>query len=53
MTEIFATVIFLLTLFFLLGTSVWVGLSLIGVAWLGMELFTSRPAGGQVHLAGL
>ena len=45
MTEVYATIIFLFTLFFLLGSSVWVGLSLIGVAWVGMELFTSRPAG--------
>ena len=45
MTEIYATIIFIFTLFFLLGSSVWVGLSLIGVAWVGMELFTSRPAG--------
>ena len=45
MTEILATVIFLFSLFFLLGSSVWVGLSLIGVAWIRIELFTSRPAG--------
>ena len=45
MTVILATVIFLFSLFFLLGSSVWVGLSLIGVAWIGIELFTSRPAG--------
>ena len=45
MTEIYATGLFLFVLFFLLGGSVWVGLALIGVAWVGMELFTSRPAG--------
>ena len=45
MTEVYATVIFLFSLFFLLGSSIWVGLSLIGVAWIGMELFTSRPSG--------
>jgi len=37
--------IFLFVLFLLLGSGVWVGLSLLGVAWVGMELFTSRPAG--------
>ena len=37
--------IFLFVLFFLLGSGVWVGLALLGVAWVGMELFTSRPAG--------
>ena len=32
-------------LFTLLGTGVWVGLALMGVAWVGMELFTTRPVG--------
>ena len=26
-------------------TGVWIGLSLAGVAWVGMQLFTSRPVG--------
>ena len=38
-------ILFLFVLFTLLGTGVWVGLALMGVAWVGMELFTSRPAG--------
>ena len=45
MTELYATTIFLFVLFAMLGSSVWVGLALMGVAWVGMELFTSRPAG--------
>ncbi|MDE4133924.1 TRAP transporter large permease subunit [Phaeobacter sp. QD34_3] len=45
MSEIYATIIFLFVLFTLLGSSVWIGLALMGVAWVGMELFTSRPAG--------
>ena len=45
MTEFYATVIFLFVLFALLGSSVWIGLALVGVAYVGMELFTSRPAG--------
>jgi C4-dicarboxylate transporter DctM subunit len=45
MTELYATAIFLFVLFALLGSSVWVGLALMGVAWVGMELFTVRPAG--------
>jgi tripartite ATP-independent transporter DctM subunit len=45
MTEFYATIIFLFVLFTLLGCSVWIGLALMGVAWVGMELFTSRPAG--------
>ncbi|MDU9003432.1 TRAP transporter large permease [Sedimentitalea todarodis] len=45
MSELYATIIFLFVLFALLGSSVWIGLALMGVAWVGMELFTSRPAG--------
>ena len=45
MTEVYATIIFIFVLFTLLGFSVWVGLALMGVAWVGMELFTTRPAG--------
>jgi len=45
MIELYATAIFLFVLFALLGSSVWIGLALMGVAWVGMELFTSRPAG--------
>jgi hypothetical protein len=33
------------SLFALLGSGVWIGLALSGVAWIGMELFTTRPAG--------
>ena len=40
-----AIALFLTILFFLLGAGVWIGLSLIGVAWIGMEMFTPRPAG--------
>jgi len=45
MNELYATGIFLFAMFALLGGSVWVGLALVGVAFIGMELFTSRPAG--------
>ncbi|MDE4303013.1 TRAP transporter large permease subunit [Phaeobacter gallaeciensis] len=45
MSEIYTTIIFLFVLFALLGSSVWIGLALMGVAWVGMELFTTRPAG--------
>ena len=45
MAEIAPIIVFLFVLFLLLGTGVWVGLALLGVAWLGMELFTIRPAG--------
>ncbi len=37
--------LFLFVLFLLLGTGVWVALALMGVAWVGMVLFTTRPVG--------
>ncbi len=37
--------VLLFALFVLLGSGVWVGLALLGVAWVAMTLFTSRPAG--------
>ncbi len=45
MTEAYATIVFLFVLFTLLGSSIWIGLALMGVAWVGMEMFTVRPAG--------
>ena len=45
MAEIYAISLFLFVLFLLLGTGLWVGLALMGVAWVGMELFTTRPVG--------
>ncbi|MDH3661216.1 MAG: TRAP transporter large permease subunit [Alphaproteobacteria bacterium] len=45
MEHLYLTGLFLFVLFLFLGTGVWVGLALLGVAWVGMELFTSRPAG--------
>ena len=45
MNELYATGLFLFVLFALLGSSVWIGLALVGVAYVGMELFTARPAG--------
>jgi len=35
----------ILAMFGLLGSSVWIGLTLAGVAWIGMQLFAARPAG--------
>ncbi|MEX0285267.1 MAG: TRAP transporter large permease [Paracoccaceae bacterium] len=45
MEDVSIIILFLFVLFLLLGTGVWVGLALIGVAWVGMELFTTRPVG--------
>jgi C4-dicarboxylate transporter DctM subunit len=39
------TALLIVALFAVLGSGVWIGLALSGVAWLGMELFSSRPAG--------
>ncbi len=43
--EISITLLLIVALFLILGCGVWVGLTLTGVAWIGMELFTSRPVG--------
>ena len=45
MEDLNIIILFLFVLFLLLGTGVWVGLALMGVAWVGMELFTTRPVG--------
>ncbi len=43
--ETVTVIIYLATLFALLGSGVWVGLTLLGVGVLGILLFTPRPAG--------
>jgi len=45
MEELSAISLFLFVLFLLLGSGVWVGLALLGVAFVGMTLFTTRPPG--------
>ncbi|MBM3569858.1 MAG: TRAP transporter large permease subunit [Alphaproteobacteria bacterium] len=45
MGDVGTALLLLAILFALLGSGVWVGLSLLGVAWAGMLLFTARPAG--------
>ncbi len=45
MQETYIIILFLFVLFTLLGSGVWVGLALMGVAFVGMELFTTRPVG--------
>jgi C4-dicarboxylate transporter DctM subunit len=45
MNEALVTTLLIVALFMLLGSGVWIGLALAGVAWIGMELFSSRPAG--------
>ena len=45
MSDAAITALLIVALFALLGSGVWIGLALSGVAWIGMELFSSRPAG--------
>ncbi|RYF16184.1 MAG: TRAP transporter large permease subunit [Comamonadaceae bacterium] len=45
MNDLLITTLLIVTLFLLLGSGVWIGLTLAGVAWIGMQLFSSRPAG--------
>ena len=45
MNDIAIMALLVLSLFLILGSGVWIGLSLSGVAWIGMQLFTARPAG--------
>ena len=45
MNELALTLIFIAVLFFLLGSGIWVALSLTGVATFVMMLFTTRPVG--------
>lgn len=45
MDSLYLITLFISLLFLLLGAGVWVGLALMGVAWVIMELFTDRPTG--------
>ncbi|OGB23439.1 MAG: C4-dicarboxylate ABC transporter permease [Burkholderiales bacterium RIFCSPLOWO2_02_FULL_57_36] len=43
--DLLITFLLIAALFAILGSGVWIGLALSGVAWIGMELFSARPAG--------
>ena len=45
MSDLTITALLIGALFLILGSGVWIGLTLSGVAWIGMQLFSSRPAG--------
>lgn len=51
MEPFYAIGIFLFVLFLLLGSGVWIGLALLGVAYVGMEMFTMRPTGDAMMTA--
>ena len=45
MSDFAITALLIASLFAILASGVWIGLTLSGVAWIGMQLFSSRPAG--------
>ena len=45
MSDLAITALLIAALFLILGSGVWIGLTLSGVAWIGMQLFSARPAG--------
>lgn len=45
MSDVWIATLLVVALFLILGSGVWIGLTLSGVAWIGMQLFSSRPAG--------
>jgi C4-dicarboxylate transporter, DctM subunit len=45
MSDLGITLLLIGALFAILASGVWIGLALAGVAWIGMQLFASRPAG--------
>ncbi len=45
MGDIAVSLLLIAALFLILGSGVWIGLALSGVAWIGMQLFSARPAG--------
>ena len=48
--DLYITAFLIVALFAILGSGVWIGLSLAGVAWIGMELFTTRPVGDSMAI---
>jgi C4-dicarboxylate transporter, DctM subunit len=50
MNEVLITTLLIVALFALLASGVWIGLTLAGVAWIGMQLFSSRPAGDAMAI---
>ena len=45
MSDLSITALLIAALFLILASGVWIGLTLSGVAWIGMQLFSTRPAG--------
>ena len=51
MSDVGIMVLLVAALLAILASGVWIGLTLTGVAWIGMQLFTSRPAGDAMAVA--
>ena len=45
MNDLAITALLIAALFVILASGVWIGLTLSGVAWIAMQLFSARPAG--------
>ncbi|TXT34329.1 MAG: dctM3 [Comamonadaceae bacterium] len=45
MNDLLITALLVGSLFLILGSGVWIGLTLSGVAWLAIQIFSARPAG--------
>jgi C4-dicarboxylate transporter, DctM subunit len=45
MNDLAISLLLIAALFLILGSGVWIGLALSGVAWIGMQFFSARPAG--------
>ena len=50
MNDMMITGLLVLALFLILGSGVWIGLTLSGVAWVGMQMFSARPAGDAMAM---
>ena len=50
MNDLTITALLIGALFLILASGVWIGLTLSGVAWIGMQMFSSRPAGDAMSV---
>ncbi len=50
MSDLVVTALLIASLFVLLGFGLWIGLALLGVAWIGLEIFSTRSAGDAMAI---
>jgi tripartite ATP-independent transporter DctM subunit len=48
--DVLIALVLIVAMFAILGAGVWIGIAVLGVAWIGMELFTTRPGGDALAL---